>query len=70
MVFENLAVSHHQAAVSDPQSKSKIRWEIGLDKAVIRLLNATSPFACNKSAYPPGGVLAEERRQRVAKIGK
>jgi hypothetical protein len=55
MVFENLAVSHHQAAVSEPQSNSKIRWEMGLDKTVIRLSNATSPFICNKSAYPRVG---------------
>jgi hypothetical protein len=43
---------------------------MAFDKAVIRLLNVTLPFVCNKTAIPGWGVLADGRRQRAMEIAK
>jgi hypothetical protein len=63
-IFEN-----QQSALSNRQSTeldTEIGRKRGFDRSVTVRSNGTSPFVCNKTTMPGGG-LAEERRQRVAK---
>ena len=52
MIFENLAVSDQQSAIS--QIKVETRGEKIFDMTVIRQSNGTFPFVCNKSIDIPG----------------
>jgi hypothetical protein len=67
LIFENLANSSWQLAISQTRSsqpsalaftqiEGKCRGKKSFDKAVIRLLNVTWAFVCNKSLTPRVGV--------------
>ncbi|HEY3771001.1 MAG TPA: hypothetical protein VGN44_20165 [Candidatus Angelobacter sp.] len=59
------ATSNQQSAISQKQGKTGQKK--GFNKTVIRLLNGTLAFVCNKMFYPRVGLLAESACQQVAR---
>jgi hypothetical protein len=64
-VFDNLAISNWRFAIG--QTRSKSGRKKSFDKAVIRQLNGTLVFVCNRTSYPRVGCSAERVRLRGTK---